>query len=285
MRYQQIYRIEFKLLQVLMASIRDGWATDDMVIGDIIQEKYHEEDAVTWWLAMLSCAKSGDVVIDAGAYSGLYSLLAAKSRPDIRCIAIEASSITFGRLVNNIMLNSFDSLINPNHVALTTTREVVALGHAFGVLSMSSGESLQPTYETDYSELVAGVTLDSLIIQTDGERFGPISSKSSAILPIASIAGMKVDLEGVEIEVLRHSGNVLSKHRPPIVIELLSLESVRQCEALLGQYGYKRIAECRGCNFVFCTPEKEAVLRHSYEATRAFGSNNFKLDHVVSVTI
>jgi FkbM family methyltransferase len=285
MRYQQIYRVEFKQLQVLMASIQDGWATDDMVIGDMSQEKYHEEEAVTWWLAMLNCAKSGDVVIDAGAYSGLYSLLAAKCRPDIRCIAIEASSITFGRLVNNILLNSFDSLINPNHVALTTKREVVSLGHAFGVLSMSSGESLQPTYETDYSELVAGVTLDSLLIQDDGQSFGPISSKSSAILPIANIAGMKVDLEGVEIEVLKHGGNVLSTHTPPIVIELLSLEAVRQCEALLGQYGYKKIAECEGCNFVFCTPEKETLLRHSYEATRGFGSNKFKLDQMVSITV
>jgi FkbM family methyltransferase len=285
MRYQQIYRIEFKQLQVLMASIQDEWTTDDMVIGDMSQEKYHEEEAVTWWLAMLNCAKSGDVVVDAGAYSGLYSLLAAKSRPDIRCIAIEASSITFGRLVNNILLNSFDSLINPNHVALTTTREVVSLGHAFGVLSMSSGESLQPAYETDYSELVAGVTLDSLLIQASGESFGAISSKSSAILPITNIAGMKVDLEGVEIEVLKHGGNVLSTHRPPIVIELLTNDAVRQCETLLGQYGYMKIADCEGCNFVFCTPEKEAELRRSYEATRAFGSNTFKLDQVVSITI
>lgn len=284
MRYQQIYRVKFKKLQVLMASIQDGWSTDDMVIRDISQDSYHEEDALTWWLAMLSCAKSGDVVVDAGAYSGLYSLLAAKSRADVRCVAIEASSITFGRLLNNIMLNSFDSLINPNHVALSSTREVVSLGHAFGVMSMSSGESLQPTYETDYSELVAGVTLDSLLVQND-DRFGPISSKSSAILPISRIAGMKVDLEGVENEVLKHGGEVLSKYQPPIVIELLTHDAVTLCEEQLGRYGYKKIAECEGCNFVFCTPDKEPALRHSYEATKSFDNGKFQLDQIVSVAV
>lgn len=285
MRYQQIYRVEFKGLNVLMASVQDGWTTDDMVIRDISQGGYHEEEAVTWWIAMLNGAEAGDVVVDAGAYSGLYSLLAAKSRADIRCVAIEASSITFGRLLNNILLNSFDALINPNHVALTTKREVVALGHAFGVMSMSSGESLQPAYETDYSELVAGVTLDSLLIQPDGENFGPISSKSSAILPINRIAGMKIDLEGVENEVLKHAGKVLSTYTPPIVIELLTHDAVKRCEELLGQYGYKKIAGCEGCNFVFCTPEKEQVLRASYDATRSFGENIFKLDQLISFSV
>lgn len=284
MRYHQIYRVGFKNLQVLMASIQDEWATDDMVIRDISQKSYHEEEAVIWWLAMLNCASSGQVMVDAGSYSGLYSLLSAKARPDIQCIAIEASSITFGRLLQNIQLNAFDSVINPNHVALSSTREVVSLGHAFGVMSMSSGESLQPTYETDYSELVAGVTLDSLLIQDD-TRFGPISSKTSAILPIKGIGGMKVDLEGVENEVLKYAGGVLSRYSPPIVIELLTEEALMGCRNLLGRHGYREVAACEGQNYVFATADKEKALRSSYDATRSYADNLFHLDQIVSVAL
>ncbi|CAN0656022.1 putative FkbM family methyltransferase [Nitratireductor aquimarinus] len=282
MRFQEVYKVGFNSVSVLMSSFREYWPTDDMVVRDISEGEYQEAEAFSWWFAMLNSANPGDVVVDAGAYSGIYSLMAAKVRPDTRCVAIEASSVTFGRLFSNILLNGAGSLINPNHIALSTKREIVSLCHPFGVMTMSSGESLRPTYDVDHTELVAGTTLDELLMQSEA-GFGPVASKASNILPIKGIAAMKIDLEGVEGDVLEHAGDVLSTYTPPILIELLTDEAMSKCSGILSKFGYELAASCAGRNYVFITPEKRKSISENLGLLKEQGECVFKLEKVSSV--
>lgn len=264
MRKYEVYEVGFLGRSLLMNSIQDDWGIDDVVISEIKSGSYKEAEALKWWLAMLATARPGAICVDAGSYTGLYSLFAARERSDVRAVAVEASSVTFGRLLQNVLVNNFDILINPNHVALSDTGGVAKLAHGYGVLAMASGESLAPTYQVDHVEMVPATTMDALLLQLPEAAVGAIGSKSSNILPITSICAMKMDVEGVEFQALQGAQEILKRYQPPLVVEILSDESWEQCSSLLFTLGYEQVAKCDGLNYVFCGPKQKDELLSAF---------------------
>jgi FkbM family methyltransferase len=251
MRSFSLNQIGFRGHSFVMATISDPWGIDDVVVGAIVRGIFAEDEALTWWLAMCETAPAEAVMFDIGSYTGIFSLLACARNPGARVVAIEASTATFARLVQNITFNRFDVRINPNHVAVSASNGIAHLGHAFGVLSMASGESLEPGYPVDHSELVPTVRLDDLVFQNVGESFGAIASKAAAYLPLRAVGGVKIDVEGVEVAVLTGARRFFDTYKPPLLIEILSTEHLAECVALLGSVGYAQLAECQGQNYVF----------------------------------
>lgn len=68
---------------------------------------------------MCEVALADSAMLDIGFYTGIFSLLACARGPFTPVVAIEASTATFLRLVQNIPFNKFDVRINPNHVAIS----------------------------------------------------------------------------------------------------------------------------------------------------------------------
>jgi FkbM family methyltransferase len=256
-------------LNFLMHSIKDDWGIDDVVVSEIEADRYGEGDALSWWLAMLRLSEPGATFIDIGAYTGLYSLIAAAARADTRTLALEASVLTHGRLVQNILINKFDMRILPCHVAASETREIVELGHAYGPLSMASGESLVPDYEIDHSELVPAIKVDDLIFQEQSRPFGAVASRALGILPISSLGGVKIDVEGVELSVLNGANRLLKTFLPHLIVEILDHQRFLECEALLTSNGYQRLAVCPGQNYVYSHGSKADLLRQEHEQLRS----------------
>lgn len=157
--------------------------------------------------------RTGDLFVDVGSNVGSYAVWAGELGASV--IALEPAEDTFGLLLENIALNGYD--IMPLRAAA---------GAACGTSRFTSGQdSVNRLDETGAVE-TALVTVDSLI----GDR---------------TVAGMKVDVEGFEIEVLRGCVKALSEQR----IKLIQLEwnttsvsavgSSRQPVAeLLAEYGY-----------------------------------------------
>jgi FkbM family methyltransferase len=140
----------------------------------------------------------GDLFVDIGANVGSYSIWAADTGAEV--IALEPAADTFALLRENVALNGYS----------VTTIQAVA-GATCGTVRFSSGldtvNRVTPGGDTE----AAMVTIDSVI----GDRV---------------VAGMKLDVEGFEIEVLRGCDRALAEQR----VRLIQLEWNETSRAAVG---------------------------------------------------
>jgi FkbM family methyltransferase len=143
---------------------------------------HHE--MLTWQRAL----RPGDLFIDIGANVGSYSIWAAELGADV--IAMEPAEDTFALLQENVALNGY---------SIETIR--AAAGAQAGTARFTSGRDCVNRLDPEGPAKIALLTIDSII----GHR---------------TVAGVKVDVEGFEIEVLRGCEQALSEHR----LRLIQLE-------------------------------------------------------------
>lgn len=125
--------------------------------------------------------RAGDLFIDVGANVGSYTIWAAELGADV--IALEPASDTFLLLEENVALNGYP------------VRAIrAAAGSVGGTARFTSGRDCVNRIDPQGSAETEVVTIDSII----GDRV---------------VAGMKVDVEGFELDVLLGCERALSQHR------------------------------------------------------------------------
>lgn len=157
--------------------------------------------------------RPGDLFLDVGANVGSYAIWAAESGADV--IALEPADETFWLLLENIALNGYriDAI-------------QAAAGSFCGTAHFTSGRDCVNQFDPLGDARTRVLTIDSLI----GDR---------------AVAGMKVDVEGFEIQVLQGCARALAQER----ISLIQLEWNAASQAAVGtdrlpvaaflaQYGY-----------------------------------------------
>ena len=158
--------------------------------------------------------RGGGLFVDVGANVGTYTIWAAEQGAEV--IAVEPAADTFGLLEENIALNGYQ---------VTTVRAAAGAGsgHARFTRGLDAGNCLSP----DGPVVTDLVTVDSLI----GDR---------------RVTGMKVDVEGFEIEVLRGAARALADRRIGLIqiewnqASVLAVGRDRSPVAeLLAGYGYQ----------------------------------------------
>jgi FkbM family methyltransferase len=156
----------------------------------------------------------GGLFLDVGANVGAYTIWAAECGAEV--IALEPAADTFGLLLENVALNGYQ-----------VTAIQAAAGARCGTARFTVGRDARNHLDPAGPAEARVVTIDSLI----GGRH---------------VAGMKVDVEGFEINVLQGSTRALSERR----IGLIQLEwnalsqrvlgtDRRPVADLLAQYGYE----------------------------------------------
>lgn len=138
--------------------------------------------------ALARLLRPGDVFVDCGANLGLWSLVAAPLvAPSGSVHAFEANPVTAGRLRKHAEQSP---VIRVHHTALAATR---------GTVRFEPGDQHNVSRVTDSGDLrIASSTLDDEL----------------SIAP----AGIKIDVEGYELEVLRGARAAL-RARPWIIVE------------------------------------------------------------------
>lgn len=134
--------------------------------------------------------KDGDVIIDAGAHIGLYTLWASYKNPKV-ILALEPNPQTFKLLVRTLRLNRIKNVV-PLNIALGA-RE----GLGLFMLSKDRGLSHLVSSSKNSGEIikVRTMTLKSLI----------------ELMGVPKIDILKMDIEGAEHEVVRGSLDILSR--------------------------------------------------------------------------
>jgi FkbM family methyltransferase len=150
---------------------------------------------MTAWRRVL---RPGGLFIDVGANVGSYTIWAAELGAEV--MALEPAPDTFALLEENVALNGYP-------VAAIQA----AAGARCGTARFTSGQDADNRLDPAGAIQIQLVTLDSLI----GDRH---------------VAGLKVDVEGYEIEVLRGCATALSERR----IGLIQLEWNAMSQVALG---------------------------------------------------
>ncbi len=172
-------------------------------------------------------AGSAGIVVDVGANSGFYALLATRASATVRVLAFEPYRPVFEVLEGNIAANRAGDRIEAIRLALSRQSGMATLyvpTQEHGLMETSS--SLEPAFKQAHGETQATetVTLDAFL----------------AAHPAAQerVALIKVDVEGHDAAVLSGARGTIARWRPLLFVEVLPQAEHAVLTSLLAEEGY-----------------------------------------------
>jgi FkbM family methyltransferase len=175
------------------------------------------------------------VVIDIGAHLGAYSIPIAIYLSDKggEVIGFEVRRFQYYQLCANILLNRLENFI-PYNVAIGGQEKMIEIPEFYCASAhQSSRFSIEPDYRSK-----AGIDSDKI------RRFTSIPLWSlQSIRCRGKVNLLKIDAEGVELDILKGGGNFFAMHGfPPILLKVSSeswcSENKTNCIRLLETLGY-----------------------------------------------
>jgi FkbM family methyltransferase len=161
--------------------------------------------------------KPGMFVVDVGANIGAHTVFFAKAvGPGGRVVAIEPQRILYQILCGNLALNAIGN----------TFAQHAGLGSA-------PGSILVPPLNYAASHNFGGLALGEF---TDGEQV-LVTTLDALALPACHL--LKIDVEGMEAQVLQGARQTLARHRPILYVENDRSEKSAALIALLFELGYR----------------------------------------------
>jgi FkbM family methyltransferase len=202
-----------------LAAGRDGYFLynrNDQYIGRSI-EQYGEFSALEMKLFAQICTP-GSVVIEVGANIGAHTVgLARLVGPQGRVLAFEPQRLPFQTLCGNVALNSLENV----------DCFWAALGSREGFINVPD---LNPRKEYNFG----GV---SLLGQQSGTRVTCLTLDQYITLPNVDL--VKIDVEGMEADVLRGGEGLLKRFKPALYVENDRLEKSESLTRLIASFDYR----------------------------------------------
>jgi FkbM family methyltransferase len=236
--------------------------TDGYGVGfDLFNTSYFEPEEVYTGTTVLKLRRQfygdGVVALDAGANIGVHTVEWAKVMHGWgRVTAFEAQERIFYALAGNIAINN---CFNAKAIH-------AALGAVDGILKIPSPDYTQPSsfgsLELRRRKGVEFIGQDVSYRQEDMVGVGQVAIDN---MGLARLDYVKIDVEGMEIEVLAGARQTLARCRPVMLIELIKTNR-HQLAEMLGSIGYLSIAMGRNALFVH---REDACLNHILSSATA----------------
>lgn len=173
--------------------------------------------------------KQCDGFIDIGSNAGLYSLIAGASPGPKMVIAFDPTDAAFYYMKKNIDANHMEGIIFPYQIALSNKQDYISFyavkNRKYGYLKHNlGGASSFINKPTDYKEIrVESTSLDFFIHKN---------------YPDMKIDFIKIDAEGAEPLIINGMGQILHKHQPILVCEVLFGDILENIEQELRSFNY-----------------------------------------------
>jgi FkbM family methyltransferase len=181
----------------------------------------YEQTSIEIWR---NFAAEATVIVDGGANTGLYSMIAGAANPKAMIFAFEPVGAIYNRLLYNASLNPYN--IRAEQAALsdfngTATFYVGAGEHP--VNSTFSDEVLVDPSAISRATIVKTVRLDDYLAEHG----------------VSEVQLVKLDVEGHEPEVLTGLGDILRKSRPVVIAEINNEEIGQRVLEIMRPFNYK----------------------------------------------
>lgn len=170
---------------------------------------------------------------DIGANIGLYSMYAATLNGSCRILAIEPESQNFASLCRNVFVNGFR---NVDVLGFAVNGDPVSI-QDLHVSEMGAGGAVHNLGTTSPWSSSQAVFRQKTVAASPDELVKTFS------LPAPSI--MKIDVDGIELEILRGSRAILSESVRTVLVEL-DAEDIMDLEvmsAIMSDTGFSLVAE------------------------------------------
>lgn len=152
----------------------------------------------------LPLARQGRGVIDVGANTGLFALLAGVANPQCRVLAFEPVPFIFDMLQRNIQLNELTN-VEAIPAAVSDRPGATSFFVSYTNVGIPTDSSACAGFRDNVHEIrVPAVTLDEHLAHAD-----------------APIDLVKIDAEATEAAVIRGALETLHRHRPFVICEVL----------------------------------------------------------------
>ena len=190
---------------------------DDGVALKILWNKSYEPASLTLWKIL---SKDMDLVIDIGAHTGIYSIVAAKDS-ECKVISLEPMALNIARLVVNKIYNNLEN-ISPMAAACSHSSGQILFNPFKNMEYLTSGNSLE-SIASENIHAIETITIDNLSKHLD---------KNTNLL-------IKVDVEGHEHHVLRGALETVTSLRPIFLLECIDKDAGNECTKILNKYEYQ----------------------------------------------
>ena len=205
-------------------------------------------------------SKNADVIIDVGANTGIYSLIAKAINKPSLVYAFEPVERVFNKLEENNLLNGFD--VHCYQTALsnsTGTAAIYDIKSADHIYSVTVNKNLNSSDIETIKTEIQTITLDDFIEQNK----------------LSKIDLIKIDVETHEAEVLEGFSKYMNKFHPTILIEILNDEVGANVQKIVSEMGYlyfnidenagirqvNAITQSDYYNYLLCTKEIAKELK------------------------
>lgn len=169
-------------------------------------------------LFVFAFLRPGDLVVDAGANLGIYTIACAAL--GARVAAFEPSSVTREALTRNVMLNRLEDRVRVFPSALGDTTGTVGLTTDLDV----GNHMVAPGQGSATDERVRVEPLDSVV----AENLDWFSARTTLL---------KIDVEGHDGAVLLGAGRILAEQRPVVLVE--TWDGGREVRGMFARLGYR----------------------------------------------
>lgn len=169
-----------------------------------------------------AAARRARIVVDVGANTGIYTLLACAASPHCRVVAFEPVPRVFRRLEENIALNGWQGRCEARCEAIADRDGVVPFH--IPQVRLPRSASLHP----DGFRGWRGVLVEL-----------PVRRLDDALPSHRSVDLVKIDVEGFEDSVLRGMTGILSQSAPDLIVECLPDGPLAEIEATVRRFSYR----------------------------------------------
>ena len=166
-------------------------------------------------------AQSAEIVLDIGANTGFYTLLACTANPRARVIAFEPVPRVYEKLLEHIRLNHFEDQCEVYQIAVSNFIGTAQMHIPLGDLPTSA--SLNPKGFRGFD----GILLEVPVTTVD------------AVVGEKPVDLAKIDVEGFEPQVLEGMQHTLQRSHPTLFIECLPDGPYGRVEEILKDLGYQ----------------------------------------------
>lgn len=207
--------------------IMDALGGRDQIVAMAAQSSWTAFERPLPALFHACVARSPGIVVDVGANTGFYGLLATRASSEARVLAFEPYRPVFDVLERNIAANHVGDRIEAVALALSRRSGMATLyvpTQEHGLMETSS--SLEQAFKQVHGEAqpVETVTLDAFLATHRAAR--------------DRVTLIKVDVEGHDAAVLAGARQTIARWRPLLFIEVLPQADIETLTCFLAEDGY-----------------------------------------------